>query len=229
MNPVLTLSRNNLDLTKRCLASIHAQQIPAESYIVDNGSTDGTGEWASNSATITTLLPSNLGVSQGWNLGLRDLFVNYKAEHVLVIGNDTVLGPWSYRWLLSFNLPFVSGVAVDKMAEIIEPHETYYGLDPHPDFSCFLIRRDCWEAVGQFDERMKHYCSDCDYHIRAHRIGVPLYKVCVPFFHERSSTMRLAPPQEKQEIAAQAEKDRAVFRSIYGCVPGDSEYEKLFI
>jgi len=75
---------------------------------------------------------------------------------------------------------------------------------------------------------MKLYASDCDFHIRAHRMGIPLYKAAVPFYHERSSTLRLAPPEEAAEIQAQANRDREVFRSIYNCLPGTKEYEELF-
>jgi len=75
---------------------------------------------------------------------------------------------------------------------------------------------------------MKLYASDCDFHVRAHRLGVPLYKASVPYYHERSSTLRLASPEERDEINVQANKDRAVFYSLYNCVPGQKEYEELF-
>jgi hypothetical protein len=65
-------------------------------------------------------------------------------------------------------------------------------------------------------------------HVRAHRLGVDLWKANIPFQHERSSTMRLAPPAERDEIAMQAGKDREVFQSIYGCIPGQPGYENLF-
>src|SRR5262249_37811048 len=157
----------------------------ATPFVVDNGSYDGTPKWCFEAGGGCVEFPHNIGVSAGWNQGLENLF-GYGGQHVLVVGNETIFGPWAYRWLLFFNQPFITGVAVDKMEALREPHETYYGLDPHPDFSCFLIRRECWEKVGPFDESMKLYASDCDYHVRAHKAGVPLYKVCVPFYHERS-------------------------------------------
>jgi GT2 family glycosyltransferase len=139
---------------------------------------------------------------------------------VLVVGNDTVLPPWFYRELLSYDVPFVTGVAVDDMRMIETPPTQRMPLTENPDFSAFLIRKECWKQVGPFDERMKLYASDCDFHVRAHRLGVPLYKACVPYYHERSSTLKNAPAGEQQEIHIQANMDRQVFRQIYGCIPG---------
>jgi GT2 family glycosyltransferase len=231
MNPVLILTRNNLALTKRCVESVRKQDVPVELYVVDNGSTDGTEEWLGERMRgFYTKLGINLGVSWAWNHGLGYLLspiMLASRTHCLVIGNDTVLPPWFYRELLSYDVPFVTGIAVDSMDAIQTPAPRM-PLCPSPDFSAFLIRKDCWDKVGPFDERMKLYASDCDYHVRAHRLGVPLWKANVPFYHERSSTLRLAPPGEKAQIQEQANKDREMFRSLYGCLPGTKEYEALF-
>jgi O-antigen biosynthesis protein len=247
VNPVLILTHNNLELTKRCVESVKKQYPRADDFIVDNGSSDGTVFWANDRCSLLDVAPDNVGVSAGWNAGLTQLFYYHKAQYVLVLNNDTVLPPWFYSELLSYDLPFVTGVAVDKMEQISKrppplihtkmlATDTLFGpvvdldkiLDPHPDFSAFLIRRDAWEAVGPFDERMKLYASDCDWHVRAHRAGIKLWKANVPFYHERSSTLRLAPPDERIEIETQANKDRAVFKSLYGCLPGEPAYYELF-
>lgn len=231
MNPVLILAHNNMDLTKRCVRSLDQQDIANCIYIIDNGSTDGTRQWMRDTfGFMGSMIPNNGGVSQGWNFGIRTFFENkgeYRSDHILVVGNDTFLQPSFYRTLLSVPMPFVTGVAVDNMEQAMQPAEVL-PLTPNPDFSAFLIRREAWAKIGPFDERMKHYCSDCDYHIRGHRLGVPMVKASVPFYHERSSTIRLASPEERQEIETQANKDREVFKGIYGCLPGSKEYEEIF-
>ncbi len=240
MNPVIVLTRNNLALTKRCIQSLDEQDIPNSPYLFDNGSTDGTWEWMEAATSWLewqdtfgfggTHSAENRGVSYGWNFCLRTFFETtnqYRSDHVLVVGNDTVLPRSFYRTLLSYDAPFVTGIAVDNMEQANQPPVRV--LTPNPDFSAFLIRRDCWEKVGPFDERMKHYCSDCDMHIRAHRMGVPLMKSSTPFYHERSSTLRLASPEDRLEIETQANKDRQVFQGIYGCLPGSKEYEAIFL
>jgi GT2 family glycosyltransferase len=226
MHPVLMLTRNNLELTKRAVESIYQQRIKSSAWIIDNGSKDGTVEWAEEAGILLDCSPFNTGVSVGWNHGLNKLFGDHGYEHVLVVGNDTVLPEYLYAALLSYDVPFVTGVAVDQMPSSEVPERM--PLTENPDFSCFLIRSSAWAKIGPFNERFMHYCGDTDMHVRAHRLGIPLYKANVPYLHFRSSTLNNASPQDRAVIQAQAEADRGQFRAMYGCVPGDAEYEKLF-
>ena len=227
MNPVLMLTRNNLALTMRAAASV-MRQTRAMLYVVDNGSTDRTQEaFFTNRSLLLAKFDHNAGVSKGWNTGLKVLFEHLNYPHVLVINNDVILPPWFYVQLLAYDKPFVSGVSVDKMEQIEQP-APMGDLQPHPDFSAFLLRREVWEKVGPFDESMKHYASDNDWHVQAHRAGVTLWKANVPFYHERSSTINLASEQERQEIQDQANKDRAVFARKWGVMPWGQGYDALF-
>lgn len=223
MNPVLLLTRNCLELTKRCVESVCKQDIDCSLLLFDNGSNDGTVEhfhdWSMLGYT------ENKGVSLGWNEGLRAWF-NQGAEYVLAVGNDTILAPWTYSALLSANVPFVTGVDVG-MSQLPEKPDVF-PLSPHPDFSCFLIRRECWEKVGPFDQHMKLYSSDQDYHIRSHFAGVQLWKAAIPYNHERSSTMNRASSAERNEIAQQANRDRAELRRKWGVSAGGPDYAALF-
>lgn len=224
MNPVLLLVRDNFEMNKRAIDSIFAQDIPTELTIIDNSNKDETLDWAlTNKIRIYPFRPQ-VGVSKGWNLGLGRIF-DKGAEHVLVPNSDTVLAPWFYRRLLNYAQPFITGVAVDVMPTEQVPH---CPLTPNPDFSAFLIRRDAWERIGKFDERMKIYCSDCDYHIRGHRLGVPMLKANVPYYHVNSQTLKRADPEDREAIQTQANKDREVFKELYGCLPGTEEYNQLF-
>lgn len=231
--PVLILAHNCLDLTKRCVESVLAQDVEVSPFVIDNGSTDGTGDWLNDMLGKVGSIswPDNRGVSYGWNTGL-DMFFQDTAQCVLVLNNDTVIPQWFMRALayygLAYNLDtFVTGVAtndmglLDRLPGVCEP-------SPHPDFSAFLIGRSVWEKVGRFDERMKFYAQDTDYHVRAHRLGVKLWKANVPYFHINSQTLHRATPQERHAIQEQANRDREVFRSIYGVLPGTKGYEDLF-
>ena len=230
MNPVLTLTHDNFTMTQRVIQSVKDQDIPTEMMVIDNNSSDGTWQFLLAQGFgrgYSFAYPTNRGVSVGWNDGLSILF-NRGAEHVLVVGNDTWLPKTFYRTLLECNVPFVTGVAVDNYEQANQPPQTS-PLEPHPDFSAFLIRKECYEKVGTFDERMKLYSSDQDYHLRAHRMGVQLWKAPVPYYHERSSTLRNASHEEQCELYEQSHQDRRFFQEKHGVVPGSQEYEALFV
>jgi GT2 family glycosyltransferase len=228
VNPVLVLTRNNLALTKRCVQSVMEQNLWVTPCIIDNGSTDGTVAWAQEKHVLLATSPFNAGVSVGWNHGLHFLFDKHLAsDHVLVIGNDVVLPRTFYRTLLSVEMPFVTGVAVDNMLQANQA-PMVFPLEPRPDFSAFLVKKTAWERVGPFDESMKLYAQDCDWHIRAHRLGINLWKSATPFYHERSSTLRLASPEDRLAIETQANKDRAFLYQKWGCVPGSPTYDAMF-
>jgi GT2 family glycosyltransferase len=231
MTPVLILTHNNLDLTKRCVESVLAQDVPAEPFLFDNGSSDGTPAWIIANKFEGWIYPENKGVSYGWNVGLNYLFANI-SNSVLVVNNDTILPPYFLEELAASAMlnrnEFITGTSVNTM-EAIQGRCPEYKLPvPHPDFSAFLISKSAWEKVGLFDESMQLYASDCDYHARGHLAGVKMMKANVPFYHERSSTLNKANPEEKAKIHARANADRQAFRDKWNCIPGEPAYADLF-
>lgn len=225
MNPVFILTHNCLELTKKCVASVRAQDIDTCIAVIDNASTDGTREWMSSENIEIILFPENMGVSVGWNTGLTVAFMEH--DNVLVLNNDTIIPPWFYSTLLSYDVPFVTGVSVGDMKDIATPPPRNE-LVSCPDFSAFLIRRDVFEKVGIFDETLVHYCGDLDYHIRAHRAGIRLMNAHVPFYHERSSTLNNASPRERRVIELQADADRETLKHKWGCSDSGGSYAALF-
>lgn len=228
MNPVLTLTHNGLENTKKTVESVFKQDIPTKMFIFDNGSTDGTVEWLRTAGDRDNIIyvdchAENLGVSHGWNEGLRELF--RKFDRVLVVNNDVILPPWFYGELLAYNVPFVTGVAVDDM-RLIQTTAPMQTLQPCPDFSAFLIRREAWIKIGLFDEHMKFYAQDVDYHVRGVAAGVPLWKANVPYFHIGSATLKNAPAEEQAGIKWQADLDRRYFFNKHGFSVGTPEHHK---
>jgi GT2 family glycosyltransferase len=230
VNPVLILSYNGLPMLKKCVESVRKQTIDTRVWVVDNASSDGSQEWLKDGADYIWQMTENTGVSKGWNLGLSHLFGYFGADHVLVTNQDLVLPNYFYAELLAFDVPFVTGFPVQTEFEISPlAGKPQIGLSPYPCFSAFLIRRSCWEKVGPFDERFFAWAGDCDYHVRGHRLGVGMFKSGVPFYHEAGSTARNASPEEKEWFHQRANADREVFRSLYGCIPGEEPaYTNLF-
>lgn len=240
MNPVLILSYNGLPLLKQCVESVRMQDIEATVLILDNGSTDGTLDWIDSDDYDSVYESSvdNIGVSGGWNWGLDYIFGGWKSDHCLVLNQDVELPPYFYRQLLACNVPLVTGYPVEHRMEL---HNWSTKLTPHPCFSAFLIRREVWEKVGPFKEEeydengnrkmtgFWSWCNDCDYHVRAHRLGIGMWKANVPFYHFGSSTMKQASERDRWELMENANADRAVFKSLYGVEPGEIPgYSNLF-
>lgn len=83
---LVVLSWNNLELTKRCAASLRQHtDVPFELIIVDNGSDDGSAEYAESSADLPVLNNANLGFAPGMNAGLQKA----RGKYVAFINNDT--------------------------------------------------------------------------------------------------------------------------------------------
>lgn len=227
MNPVLIATHNCLELTKRCVASVLSQDVPTKVCIVDNGSSDGTPEWAKENGYCWSSYNHNAGVTKAWNIGLELLLEDFRNPHVFVVNNDTVLPNWWCRRLLERPEAMASGISVGSMEEIaVEP-----GAKDHScnfDFSGFLIRREAWERIGHFESSLVNYCQDLDYHLRAHRDGVYIVNSNIPFMHERSSTLRLASPKDRRLIELQADADRETFKTKWGFETWSPQYAAAF-
>lgn len=233
MNAVLMLTRNNIELTNLAIYSVESQNIPTDLMVIDNDSTDATVEclesqWIACLEFAPLKFSPQIGVSAAWNVGLKRLFCAY--NWVLVINNDVILPPWYYRCLLSYDLPLVSGCALESWEEYRrskKPESSTFNFQP--DFSAFLIRKDCWLQVGQFDERMVLYASDCDYNVRCQKAGlITRHAQQLFYYHDRSSTIRKCGQMERDAIQARADADREAFRMKWGFPIGGIEYNELF-
>lgn len=173
-------------------------------------------------------MPRTAGVSKVWNLGLHYLFDAEKADAVLVVNSDVELRPDTLRLLLEDGSPFVTAVGSSTAGTQYPGGTPTMARRPHPDFSCFLIRRECWERVGRFDETMSIYCSDGDYHLRMHRLGITACSIDLPFLHYASGTLKQADDAERDRIMEQADADRRAFEQKWGVSMGTAAYYELF-
>lgn len=90
MITVLTVNHNTLDFLKLLVQSVRKfrGQVPTEILVIDNQSTDGSGEWAAAQPDVEAhLLPSNTGHGPGLDYGLRLV----KTRFVLVLDSDAHL------------------------------------------------------------------------------------------------------------------------------------------
>ena len=226
MNYIICPVRNCLELTRIAVKSFLSQDIgDVKVILVDNGSTDAIGVWARAQDNVFHVYHSpQIGVSKAWNLGLKYVFETVTEPYALVANNDVMLRDDFYRMLEEHGGGFVSGMTVEKEKEL----DGIAQVSKHPDFSCFLIRKEVWEKVGEFNEEMILYASDNDYHVRMHRKGLQALNLGIPFLHFRSSTLKYLPSQEADAVRKQADADREVFKRLHGCMPWEPAYDELF-
>ena len=87
---VVIPSWNCLEDLKRCLASLEAQEgVEVQTFVVDNGSEDGTPEFLAEQGVPHLSLPRNLGFAAAVNFGIA----RTGAPLVMVLNEDTVLEP----------------------------------------------------------------------------------------------------------------------------------------
>lgn len=233
-NPcIIFVSRNNLALTKTAVRSALAQDIPCPVILLDNASSDGTMAWANTKPITTIAYPEQKSLAACWNVGLR---AAWKAGYTsaLLCNNDIVLRTDALSMLLSHGGEFVTCVSVDSEDQLgtagdrnIE--DIRRSQRPHPDHSCFLLRKSVTDKVGWFNEEyFPAYGEDAEWHVRCHRAGVRAVCIDIPFLHHGASTLKQSDPGEAARIRRGADANRQRFKKVYGCLPGSSEYYALF-
>lgn len=247
MNWILCLTKNNLHLTRNAVRTFLAQDIgDVRVLIIDDNSTDGTLKWAQSIPVMAIPRFDHSGVAAMWNLGLGIILSD--NDYALVCNNDVELRPDTYRWLLEDGGGFVTAVGSNDREKIRgrlamkdvtslnrEDFKTWYDppdpnhTRPHPDFSCYLIRKETYEKVGPFDENFKTaFCEDWDYHVRLHKAGITAHCIDLPFLHLSSQTVCNSSPEERERILTQAKANREYFKEKWGVEGGTEEYYALF-
>lgn len=237
MNWIVTVARNNLDLLKQALTSFRAQDVPIRVLVVNNGSTDGTASYLHASTELQSIhFNPQHSLSRAWNSALTYLFSlsgSRRVDRVLVTNTDVILHPSTWRLLAATELPFVTAVGMHSIDRLQEWSGTPIAAPrPHPDFSCFMISRDCYTTVGPFDEAyVPAWFEDNDYHVRMHQAGIRAVSIDLPFYHVDGGamTMKRANDIDREKMHQAFNSSRARFVERYGCDPSDTRaYEKLF-
>lgn len=201
-----------------CLDSIINQTIqPFEVILIDDGSTDGSGEIAQKYATENhwnIIHQVNKGLSSARNTGI----MNCTSEYILFIDSDDMLEEYA--------VASIESVAQKYDADIIAPSLKCFGLSNEEvilmtnpkleDFrignrigSCVCIRREALLAVGGYQPRMIYGYEDlaltCDLLSRGYKlVTIPevlwLYRV-------KEQSMALSAKDHHKELLAQINFD----------------------
>lgn len=206
LTSIVILAWNQLFYTRMCIESVRRYtDVPYELILVDNGSTDGTGEYFDSiPGAVVIKNPENRGFAAGCNQGIRAA----RGDYILLLNNDTVV---SYNWLsnlincLESNPEigivgpvsnYVSGVQLisTKYQSLEEMHQfarEFNRPDPSRWFDterlvgfCMLIRRSVIDRIGLLDEDFGiGNFEDDDYCLRARKAGFRLVCAGDTFVH----------------------------------------------
>lgn len=201
---VVVLHYNRWDLTKDCLASIDAQEIPCsyEKVIIDNGST--MEEWTPPPGWRKVYLPKNLGHIAGQN----KCFEHAQGKWVLFVANDVRLLEESVKVLWN-------EIEDIKQPSLFTPQRDLdnrgllwiwpgYGVSTSCigggtltftfAGSCYLMKKSTWEAVGGFDEHLLTSHEDIEFSLRAIRMGYTIGSTAFSrAIHLGNATLRHSP------------------------------------
>jgi GT2 family glycosyltransferase/Flp pilus assembly protein TadD len=208
---IIILGFNQVEYTRKCIESIrmHTRQ-RYELILIDNGSKDGTEAYfRSIPGAKVVRNAENLGVSKGWNQGLRLA----RGEYLLILNNDIIVGP---DWLENM----VRLAECDPSIGLVGPRSNYIAgpqVVPNVPYRaeseiqgfirawqaghdlsaaefqfikgfCHLIPRRVFEKVGFYDERFgKGNFEDDDYCMRVRLHGFRALFADDSFIHHYGS------------------------------------------
>jgi GT2 family glycosyltransferase len=223
---VAMVAYNNLELTKKALASVFAQDVgPLEIWFVDNGSTDGTREWVEKKCQPpdrfhfihhdTNCSPVKIGNELAAQI--------FAAGHrkILGVANDVILPPYIYRLMNACPHGIVCATETDQDPPPVVKEVSI--VNENIAMAVNLLRRWAYDALieqdGYFlDEGYFHYVSDTDLSLRMLRDGIRAAQLNLQFWHYGSATWKLA--LDKREQLEQADRDREYFAKKWGFHPG---------
>ena len=248
---LVVVCHNNLSYTRLCFDALRRFTAgPLDVALVDNGSTDGTAEWAGSLSGPDLRVRvvrnrENRGFAPAVNQGLAAL----RGTDVVLLNNDVVV---TRGWLarmreelhadpkrgivgpLSGNTSFHQRIQTPDYGDDLEKMHALaadlavrrrgLGKDvPGLSGFCMLIRREVIEAIGGFDERfVPGFFEDDDYSLRARRAGFTLRVVRDVYLHHfESRTFRLVVP----DMAAALLANWARFKAKWG-LPEDLAFRQ---
>ena len=203
---------NRHELLEKLFASLRAQSRPFDEIIVaDNGSSDGSVEWAKGMGARVVELGRNLGFAAAVNRGIEAS----GADWVAILNNDVTLAP---DWLATLvdaveGQSFATGKilraddpsTIDGAFDAIsrgacacrcgagQPDSAFWNRLRHIRFApmtAALFRRGLFDEIGLLDESFGSYLEDVDFGLRCALAGREgLYVPSAIAHHRGSSTL----------------------------------------
>lgn len=238
---VLLACHNRREKTLRCLTCLRDQVLGAEhdvvSFLVDDGSTDGTSEAVRARFPGVRLIRGdgslfwNQGMRRAWEEAAREDFDAY-----LWLNDDTDLYPHALETLLETadlqrRQTGREGIVVASVREPRDGSVSFGAMDdrgqlppverPVPvrafNGNCVLVTRGAFRALGNLSAAFRHSFGDVDYGLRAQRQGVPAW-VAPGFLAECPGN----PPPSWQNPAVPLRQRWRAVHGPKGCPPAEA-------
>lgn len=231
---------NRLNDLQKCLVSLQKQTSLLETiYIVNNGSTDGTGEWLDRQADVTVITQPNLGGAGGFATGISRAYED-GYDGVWCMDDDCLATPDALKnLLLSPNLgPCIKNCMSismnnpDELAFYVNrPNQSYrkvadmtqfdlvYGVASF--FNGTLISSGVIRAISIPDKKLFIWGDEVEYMTRALKMGFPVVTVPSSVLYHPPSFDRDGVPWPgawKQYYAVR--NQRRVFQNVHGSTFG---------
>ena len=231
------------EYTKNCIDTLFTSTYPIHQIIlIDNASTDCTETVASNydeqfSNFVYIRNTERRSVSASWNQGVK-YAISGGATHVVVINNDTLLHSRAIQSLVELleNSEGFGVITGRDIGRIIPPSgleevELVDGVDEQPDFAFFLITKENYEKIGDFDEEFAPaYFEDNSYAYKTKLAGLKYGSLMsAPFYHFGSRTQNTALGNGQIVCPSpQFENNRKLYIDMWGGNPGEETYKTKF-
>lgn len=225
----------NTEQTLQALRDVQAQTVETRILTIANGPhrlgrphKAGWLEWH-------YALP--LPLAAVWNRALQFAWAAGATE-AWVINNDVRVPPWLLAELQAVQRVtgawFLTATNVGEryetaLTEAVVIDETFRASRGGPDFSCFLIQRECHQWF-QFDEGFQPaYHEDNDYHRRLELAGFGdrIFSVCLPYLHYGSGTLK-ADAQLRATWDQRFAQSQQWYVDKWGGLPGHETYDQPF-
>lgn len=193
---VLISCHNRINKTLQCLLSLYSQSFIKVSYnidvfLVDDASTDGTGEAVKNQFPEVNIIQGNGNLY--WNRGMYLAWETAAAkkdfDYYLLLNDDTFLFNNAILTLLqsTHTNSIITGTTKSQINNnptyggynsinnhLISPNGVYQRCD-YSNGNCVLVPKIVFKKLGNLDPIFHHALGDFDYFLRARKIGIEIF------------------------------------------------------
>ena len=177
---VIVVTFNGLKWLERCLGSVRASEVPADLYVWDNDSTDGSADWVQGHFPEAKLVRSadNLGFAEANNMGLR-YALDKGYDYVYLLNQDAWIEPSTLGTLLAVSEvhPEYAVLSPLQMTDGFAALDKQFGLllkrrpVTRVMAAHWLIPRKALETIGLFSALFPIYGNDDNWCDRARYHG----------------------------------------------------------